>query len=1020
MLGNSLEITSTSQADLSRDPSLSASDSRHSFDSIEASSGNDMFSPQNNMFGSMSNHIERQDSIESQRSVPSRSFHATDNNRSNHSSINSRNAESFSPYAYQQERNSNSFVSPSHFNAGSSKDLLEAAESKIEELRAESRIWERNAKKSTLDVEVLRKEMSEQSRSQSTLSMELSASQQECDSLKQEVEHLRNLLEESAKQHDATADLRVQIKDKDRIQKEIEEEIRLVKESNADLNKQLQKTQQSNIELLSILQELEGIIETQKSEIEDLSSGVSKLKESANGGLPATAEILNNSNVERCEVIEPTQDPDEQNPEDIHDMKLQLLQLQETQKDLESSIRVLEKNVEEKNGEIEREQDMRAQALLASDSKWRFQVSAKEEEIRKLEAKLSEAFKDQENKKLEVKNENDTDLAEEINVLRRKLEDLEKDCNELTEENMELLLKLKESKHGLSLPDGLVEPSCDSPNDCSCTCGSEVSRLRDQLKELEYELRNKENAASSVNSQVPCVDFELKCHELEVQMQTYKKKALHLEEELCNFQFQVKEQQAEVHTLKQLIVECELKETKAGDLQLLTNDAKEDVEENNEETQTSKEYTDHTNNQVGGTFDQVIQPDMGKELPEDADIKALKSNNMRKEEEIKALQKQLKMLEDRMASVHHENLLLQEKLGDLEREKNSTSNHVDELKKEIIKLSSNVESHNSARKVLERLSSELEKGKEDLEQQMSDLEKENMQLSERISALEAQLRYLTDEKETCLLDLRHSESQSIKLRDEIRRLEIQIDTQKEDVRQKVQDMQNRWLEAQEECEYLKKANPKLQSTAENLIEECASLQKFNGDLKQRNMELNTRCTVLESQLKDTQGKFIECSEKIEVLEQEFRILVEEVSLKEKSLNSELESLVIDDKEHWEKVMQENISLTDKYMTKVFEVENLQRELVHLIDQISVAHQEQETVTPEAVLEVSLLRADKARIEVSLQELTGKFALSERKLNTLEAEMGAKEEQLTALMKSQEILTSSHENLLVSLENHKSS
>ena len=448
-------------------------------------------------------------------------------------------------------------------------------------------------------------------------------------------------------------------------------------------------------------------------------------------------------------------------------------------------------------------------------------------------------------------------------------------------------------------------------------------------------------------------------------------------------------------------------------------DAK-DVEENNKEPQTSKEYTDHTNNQVGGTFDQVIQPDMGKELPEDADIKALKSNNMRKEEEIEALQKQLKMLEDHMASVHRENLLLQEKLGDLEREKNSTSNHVDELKKEIIKLSSNVESHNSARKVLERLSSELEKGKEDIERQMSDLEKENMQLSERISALEAQLRYLTDEKETCLLDLRHSESQSIKLRDEIRRLEIQIDTRKEDVRQKVQDMQNRWLEAQEECEYLKKANPKLQSTAENLIEECASLQKFNGDLKQKNMELITRCTVLESQLKDTQGKFIECSEKIEVLEQEFRILVEEVSLKEKSLNSELESLVIDNKEHWEKVMQENISLTDKYMTKVFEVENLQRELVHLIDQISVAHHEQETVTPEAVLEVSLLRADKARIEVSLQELTGKFALSERKLNTLEAEMGAKEEQLAALIKSQEILTSSHENLLVSLENHKSS
>ncbi|KAL2943172.1 Lamin-L(II) [Bienertia sinuspersici] len=1100
---------------MKQDPSLSASDSRQSFDSTEASSGNDMFSPQDNMFGPVNNVIGRQDSAESRHGGASHSYCATDDdNRSNHSSVHSRAAEPLTSFVFQQELNPNDLsLSPS--KTASSKGLLEAAEVTIEELRAEAKMWERNAKKLTVDLEVLRKEMSEQSRRQETLGMELLASQQECNGLQQEVNHLKSLLEESAKKENATTYLRHETKDMDETENKMEEEIRFLQESNANLAEQLRKTQESNVELLSILQELEGIIESQKMEIDNLSSLKLMLQESESQCLPTKAQSAKDSSMESTKVLQSEPDTDEQFPVGIHNIKLQLQQLQETQKELECTVQLLEKSVEEKDGELERERVFRTQALSEIESKWRLQLAAKEEEITNMEAKLSEIVKDQGNKTLEIETGDVTDLAKVFNVCRRMVEYLG-DCSELTEENLQLLLKVKEPKDILFPPD--VLGSCGSHDDHSpCTYGTEVSQLRGQLEELQRKLRSKEtlvkHAETSAQSQVQYPDLESKCGELEIQLQTYKEKVVHLEDELRMYCVQLEEQQIEACALQQRIEQYEANETTGAQWQLLLpnvnvacsnhnylshilfdlrklldhalkltrrnihslntsvdcssvccfhdlelkcnesltfeeqlyvileflsksnkcfeeelNRCKEMIKYANEdspEADSLKGYEICISNQEPARSDEVTQHSPGKEFAaESSETKALKSDNSRTEDDNEMLRKQLHTLEDHIASVRDENLVLQGKIQGLEREKSSISEHLEELEKENMMLSSSVESHISANKVLERMSSELGKGKEDLEQQLSDLEKDNAQLSERISALEAHLRYLTNEKETCLLELRCSESQSMNLRDEIRRLEIEMEAQKVEVKQKEQDMYNRWLKAQEECEYLKKANPKLESTAGNLIEECTSLQKYNGELKRQNMELHARCSILECKLRDSQAKAAECSEKTEALEAEFLILVEEVSIKAKILNSELDSLVTEDNQHREKVMQENISLNNMYMEKVIEAENYQRELVHLIDQISVAPNDPETVASEAMHEVSVLRAEKAKLELSLEELTDKYALSQSRLKILEAETESKVKQLTgeldALRKSQAVLVANHENLLVSLERLESS
>ena len=66
---------------------------------------------------------------------------------------------------------------------------------------------------------------------------------------------------------------------------------------------------------------------------------------------------------------------------------------------------------------------------------------------------------------------------------------------------------------------------------------------------------------------------------------------------------------------------------------------------------------------------------------------------------------------------------------------------------------------------------------------------------------------MTRARESSRLEAQHSETRIMSLREEINRLVDETKSQKVDMRQTLEDMQTRWLEAQEENAYLKKANP---------------------------------------------------------------------------------------------------------------------------------------------------------------------------------------------------------------------
>ncbi|KAK6144711.1 hypothetical protein DH2020_021531 [Rehmannia glutinosa] len=313
----------------SRETSFSASVSRYSFDSMDDSVGRQSFSSQSDR--TMGNNvIFRQDSVESNDSASYCSY-------STHGSIKS---------VRSLQRDELRKSTPSlNQNGCASKTSKEADDARIQELEAEARMWEQNARKLAIDSESLRKELSEQN-------AELSTSRSECHQLTQEIEQLKRLLQDS------------------NTQKELEYE-------NENLSLLLKKVQESNIELILILRETEETIEKQKVEIESLSAD--KL------------EIINTN---------------EKNNRDVM---------------------VLESKLEDKIVETEIEQDLKNRILKECVVEYDHKLAASERKIKNLEAALSRARND-----------------EIIGRLKEKVQELETDCDELTEENLELLLELKE------------------------------------------------------------------------------------------------------------------------------------------------------------------------------------------------------------------------------------------------------------------------------------------------------------------------------------------------------------------------------------------------------------------------------------------------------------------------------------------------------------------------------------------------------------------------------------------------
>lgn len=465
---------------------------------------------------------------------------------SNNSSFNSnvwRSGHSLEKENREFRRFSQPSMSPLR-NGGSSKDLIEAVEVTVEELRAEARMWEKNAQKLMVDIEKLQRESLNQSEHQETLKLELSASRTECHSLKQEIERQKILLEDLMMKQTAMDSLKLQEKGADNLQKELEEEIKFQKETNANLALQLKKTQDSNIELVSVLQEMEDTIEKQKMEIADLLSAKSEVTLTEN---VSTEEI---KSYDACT-------PDSVFAQPISDVfprfhldgtkSFNLWQPRFMEKqNLESAMKFLQPMSEEK-GDSENDQDCKTKTMVECEAGWINKSTLNEVDVESIKEMSPEALDSQVFEEVSCEDASYTDLRKQIKSLKLKVQELEKDCTELTDENLQLIFKLKDLH-----PQNTASASNIIPNDRKEieSRQSEIARLNLKVSELLEELKEKEILFEELScDHRGCISFRDKCAELELQLQSLKDKGSLFDVEPCKGCTKAEDKEIEIAAL---------------------------------------------------------------------------------------------------------------------------------------------------------------------------------------------------------------------------------------------------------------------------------------------------------------------------------------------------------------------------------------------------------------------------------------------------------------------------------------
>lgn len=146
------------------------------------------------------------------------------------------------------------------------RERVPGSENTLEKQKSDLDTLARQLEVSEMELQTLRKQVVKESRRGQDLSKELGSLKEERDALEKECEELRALKKRAAEDRDMSAMLQFGTKDPWSTLAEMKEELDHEKTLNANLRVQLQKTQESNSELIFAVKDLEELLELKNRE----------------------------------------------------------------------------------------------------------------------------------------------------------------------------------------------------------------------------------------------------------------------------------------------------------------------------------------------------------------------------------------------------------------------------------------------------------------------------------------------------------------------------------------------------------------------------------------------------------------------------------------------------------------------------------------------------------------------------------------------------------------------------------
>ncbi|XP_011080988.1 paramyosin [Sesamum indicum] len=365
--------------------------------------------------------------------------------------------------------------------------LEEASDIVIEKLKSEVAALSRQAEISELELQTLRKQIVKESKRGQDLYRELVCLKEERDSLKGECERLkaaRRRMDEAKTRTNSEfegGDLRV-------IVEELRQELNHAKELNANLQVQLQKTQESNSELILAVQDLDEMLEQKNREILSLSSEVSvkdiddKTREAG-----ATGHRDEDNDDEEQKALE------ELVKEHVNAKESYLLEQQIM--DLRSEIEIYKRDKDELEMQMEQlaldyeimkqENHEMAykleQSQLQEQLKMQYECSSSYAAAHELEAQIENLENE-----LKIQKKESADALVTINVLEAQKEHLENELKKRTKESVDALVVISELEaHVKSLEDELEKQSQGFEADLEALMCSKVEQEQRAIRAEE-------------------------------------------------------------------------------------------------------------------------------------------------------------------------------------------------------------------------------------------------------------------------------------------------------------------------------------------------------------------------------------------------------------------------------------------------------------------------------------------------------------------------------------------------------